>query len=76
MLSIKFFDDAFCNNSYYARIGGIQTEEMNILEMEFLKGINFTLLVTCEDYQKYQNELYFHVNNGLCPCCCMFDGLE
>lgn len=69
VLAIKFFDDAFYLNSHYARIGGIETEELNMLELEFLKNINFSLHVTCEDYQKYHNELYLHVANGLCPCC-------
>lgn len=70
MIAIKFFDDSFCVNSFYAQIGGVQTEELNNLEMVFLKSINFTLLVTCEDYQKYHNELYLHVRNGFCACCC------
>ena len=69
MIAIKFFDDTFCLNSFYAQIGGIQTEELNNLEMVFLKSINFTLLVSCEDYQKYHNELCLHVRNGLCPYC-------
>ena len=70
MVAIKFFDDTFCTNSYYARIGGIQTKEINILEMEFLKGVNFSLLVSCTDYHKYHNELCLHAHNGLCPLCC------
>ena len=70
MIAIKFFDDSFCVNSFYAQIGGVQTEELNNLEMVFLKSINFTLPVTCEDYQRYRNELYLHVRNGFCTCCC------
>lgn len=70
LIAIKFFDDTFCTNSYYARIGGIQTKEMNHLEMEFLKGVNFSLLVSCADYHKYHNELYLHAHNGLCHLCC------
>ena len=69
LIAIKFFDDTFCTNSYYARIGGIQTKEMNHLEMEFLKGVNFSLLVSCADYHKYHNELYLHAHNGLCHLC-------
>ena len=70
LIAIKFFDDTFCTNSYYARIGGIQTKEINNLEMEFLKGVNFSILVSCADYHKYHNELYLHARNGLCPLCC------
>ena len=38
--------------------------------MEFLKGVNFSLLVSCADYHKYHNELYLHAHNGLCHLCC------
>ena len=70
VLAIKFYDDSFFNNTFYALIGGISTKELNYLEMEFLKEINFSLLVSCEDYQKYHNELCLNTENGLCPCCC------
>ena len=70
VVAIKFFDDTFYLNNHYARIGGIETEELSFLELEFLKNINFSLHVTCEDYQKYHNELYRHVVNGLCADCC------
>ena len=69
VLAIKYFDDSFYTDNQYARIGGIEVEELCFLEIEFLKSINFSLYVSCEDYQKYHNELYLHVSNGLCPCC-------
>lgn len=69
VIAAKFFDDRFFVNSYYAKVGGLSTEELNTLEIEFLYAINFTLLVTAEDYQNYHNELYRHVEDGLCPRC-------
>ena len=69
VIAAKFFDDRFFVNSYYAKVGGLSTEELNSLEIEFLYAINFTLLVNAEDYQNYHNELYRHVEDGLCPCC-------
>ena len=72
VLAIKFNDDSFYDSASYALIGGIPVEELNYLEMEFLKEINFSLLVSCEDYQKYHNELCLHAENGLCPCCVHF----
>ena len=70
MVAAKFFDDSFFKNEYYARVGGIDTEELNMLEQEFLCSINFSLVVSSEDYQKYHNELYNHAMNDMCPCCC------
>lgn len=74
MIAAKFFDDRFFVNSYYAKVGGLSTEELNMLEMEFLYTINFTLLVNTEDYQNYHNELYKHVESGSCPCCSRWFG--
>lgn len=51
LLAAKFLDDRYYNNAYYARVGGITTEEMNRLEMEMLKCLNFSLGATPEAVQ-------------------------
>nr|XP_043609717.1 cyclin-P3-1-like isoform X2 [Erigeron canadensis] len=43
MLAAKFIDDAFYNNAYYAKVGGVTTAELNRLEMKFLFGLDFRL---------------------------------
>ena len=58
LLAAKFFDDAYYNNAYYAKIGGVLVSEMNGLEVDFLFRINFSLHVTPEEYKKYQAELW------------------
>jgi hypothetical protein len=60
LLAAKFFDDAYYNNAYFAKVGGVLTSEMNGLEVEFLFRINFSLHVTPEIFQKYQDELISH----------------
>jgi hypothetical protein len=60
LLAAKFFDDAYYNNAYYAKVGGVLTSEMNGLEVEFLFRINFSLHVTPEIFKKYQDELVSH----------------
>lgn len=45
------------NNAYYAKIGGITTEEMNLLELDFLFGIGFQLNVTLSTYSNYCSSL-------------------
>nr|GMC61860.1 cyclin-U4-1-like [Ipomoea batatas] len=53
LVSVKFMDDVFYNNAYYAKVGGIGTMEMNILEMDFLFGIGFDLNVTPSTFHTY-----------------------
>jgi hypothetical protein len=60
LLAAKFFDDAYYNNAYYAKVGGVLVSEMNGLEVEFLFRINFSLHVTPEVFVKYQDELISH----------------
>lgn len=67
MLAAKFFDDQYYNNAYYAQIGGVSTEEINTLEVEFLFMINFSLYVSREIYDQYRQELTKHMYSG-CSC--------
>lgn len=36
--------DSFCTNSHYAKVGGVQCNELNVLETEFLKKVNYRIL--------------------------------
>ncbi|KAG6402972.1 hypothetical protein SASPL_135187 [Salvia splendens] len=53
MLAAKFMDDAFYNNAYYARVGGVSTMEINKLEMKFLFSLDFRLHVNVQTFGKY-----------------------
>lgn len=57
MLAAKFMDDAFFNNAYYARVGGISTKELNKLEMKFLFSVDFQLHVSVQTFKKYCSAL-------------------
>lgn len=59
-MAAKFFDDAYYNNAYYAKVGGVTVSELNSLEVEFLFRINFSLRVSPELYRKYHEELLSH----------------
>jgi hypothetical protein len=50
-------DDVSYNNSYYAKLGGLPSREMNILECEYLSLVNYSLFVLPEAYEKYYEEL-------------------
>lgn len=66
LLAAKFFDDAYYNNAYYAKVGGVLVSEMNSLEVEFLFRINFSLHVAPDLFHKYHAELVSHaVSAGL-----------
>ncbi|TQD96254.1 hypothetical protein C1H46_018163 [Malus baccata] len=53
LVSAKFMDDNYYNNAYYARVGGISTQEMNLLEVDFLFGLGFQMNVTPATYYTY-----------------------
>jgi hypothetical protein len=66
LLAAKFFDDAYYNNAYYAKVGGVLVSEMNGLEVDYLFRINFSLHVQCEEFEKYKAELVAHsIHSGL-----------
>jgi len=60
LVAAKFFDDAYYNNAYYAKVGGVHVSELNGLEVEFLFRISFSLHVASEIFVKYHSELLSH----------------
>ena len=60
LLAAKFFDDAYYNNAYYAKVGGVLVSEINGLEVDFLFRINFSLHATPDEFEKYRCELLSH----------------
>ncbi|KAL5561676.1 hypothetical protein UlMin_031423 [Ulmus minor] len=65
MLAAKFMDDAFFNNAYYAKVGGVSTAELNRLEMRFLFTIDFRLQVSLETFGSYCTQLEDETSEGL-----------
>jgi len=61
MLAVKFFDDVYYSNAYYAKVGGVRTKEVNALETQFLKLIDWRLHVTPQEYDQYRNHVYLAV---------------
>ena len=50
MAGFRFLDDSYFNNQYYAKVWGIQLEEMNALELDFLLRLDFRLHVLPEQF--------------------------
>jgi len=57
LVSVKFNDDFFYPNSYFAKVGGVSTAEINMLEIEFLRLIRFEVYTTDLQFQSYKDEL-------------------
>eukprot|EP01056_Protomagalhaensia_sp_Gyna25_P002587 Protomagalhaensia_sp_Gyna_25__2586@NODE_246_length_4207_cov_20_933781_g189_i0_p1_GENE_NODE_246_length_4207_cov_20_933781_g189_i0NODE_246_length_4207_cov_20_933781_g189_i0_p1_ORF_typecomplete_len390_score7_10Cyclin/PF08613_11/5_9e35Cyclin_N/PF00134_23/7_8e08_NODE_246_length_4207_cov_20_933781_g189_i028314000 len=57
MIAAKFFDDVYYSNSFYAKIGGLSLEEMNVLESHFLHLIKYDLYVSPREYERYRRNV-------------------
>lgn len=57
MVAAKFYDDFYFKNNYYAKIGGINKNEINNLEVTFLEMVNYDLFVPPELFQMYSQKL-------------------
>jgi len=63
MLAVKFNDDAFYSNAYYARVGGLKVWEMNRLESQLLHMLDWRLQVSPEEFELYSKCISRHVLN-------------
>lgn len=59
-VSAKSLCDSYCTNSHYARVGGISTQELNTLELEFLFLIDWHLSFDRQLLQRYYEHLSEH----------------
>ncbi|KAK7472944.1 Pho80p cyclin, variant 2 [Stygiomarasmius scandens] len=64
-VSSKGLCDVFCNNSLYAKVGGISVSELNTLEREFLSMIDWRLTCTYELLQEYYVNLVRTHSSGM-----------
>ncbi|KAI0633357.1 cyclin-domain-containing protein [Trametes polyzona] len=64
-ISSKCLCDTFCSNSVYAKVGGIPVGELNVLEREFLRMIDWQLTCTREVLQEYYVNLVRTYSKGI-----------
>ncbi|XP_040995080.1 cyclin-U2-1-like [Juglans microcarpa x Juglans regia] len=64
MVASKYAEDMNYRNSYFARVGGLKTEELNKLELEFLFSIGFKLHVNVSVFESYCCHLEREVSIG------------
>ncbi|AET38544.1 Pho80p Ecym_3029 [Eremothecium cymbalariae DBVPG len=48
--------DSFCTNTHYAKVGGVQCNELNVLENEFLTRVNYRILPRDENIKRCSRE--------------------
>ncbi|KAI8837853.1 cyclin-domain-containing protein, partial [Chytridium lagenaria] len=56
-VACKALCDIFLQNTTYAKVGGISGRELNLLELEFLSLIDWSLTATAESCQDYYRNL-------------------
>ena len=61
LISIKYNEDTFYDNKYYAEIAGVPLKELNNLEYNFVNLIHFLLYVKDETFKNYES----YLNNSL-----------
>ncbi|KAG5538653.1 hypothetical protein RHGRI_019274 [Rhododendron griersonianum] len=64
MVASKYVEDMNYRNSYFARVGGVTTNEMNNLELEFLFLMGFKLHVNVSVFESYCCHLEREVSVG------------
>ena len=82
MLAVKFFDDVYYSNAYYAKVGGVKGPEMNVLELHFLRLIDWQLFVSPEEFELYKTNVLVAVagstpvSNVVAPASHQLDKVE
>ena len=57
LISIKFNEDIYYDNKFYADIAGVKTKELKLLEYTFLSMLHFNLFIKNDLYEKYKDYL-------------------
>ena len=55
LVAIKYNEDIYYDNKYYAKIAGVPSKELKKMESEYLKLIKFELYVNKNVFDKYKN---------------------
>ncbi|DBB05646.1 TPA: hypothetical protein ACH3X1_012263 [Trebouxia sp. C0004] len=52
MLAAKLMDDKYYNNAYYAKIGGVAIGDLNCMELDMLRLLDYRVVVTGPQIQQ------------------------
>ena len=57
LISIKYNEDSYYDNNYYAQIAGVKPNELQLLEYKFLELNDFNVYVKDTEYEQYEKYL-------------------
>ena len=57
LISIKYNEDNYFDNTFYSQIAGVKTDELQMLEYTFLEYNNFNVFVYDYEFERYENYL-------------------
>lgn len=57
LLATKVIDDVLYDNAHFAKVGGLDVKELNMLELDMLKVLNFRLYIKPEDFEAFEVHL-------------------
>ena len=58
LISIKYNEDNYFDNKFYAEIAGVKLKELQLLEYNFISLLNFNIFIPDEIYDKYKQYLF------------------
>lgn len=57
IVAIKYNEDDYYSNEYYAKVGGITLKELNLLEYNILILLDFNVFIDDLVYESYENQI-------------------
>lgn len=57
LLATKFIDDVLYDNAHFAKIGGLELKELNMLELRLLKVLDFKLYISCDEFDAFESQI-------------------
>ncbi len=57
LISIKYNEDSYYDNKYYAEIAGVKLKELKSIEYSFVDLLNFNTFIKDDIYEKYREYL-------------------
>ncbi|PXF49671.1 Cyclin-U4-1 [Gracilariopsis chorda] len=61
LLATKMMDDVLYDNAHFAKVGGLDVAELNMLELDMLHMLQFELVVSTDQFERFEKRVLTHV---------------
>eukprot|EP00178_Gracilaria_changii_P002096 TRINITY_DN130_c2_g2_i1.p1 TRINITY_DN130_c2_g2~~TRINITY_DN130_c2_g2_i1.p1 ORF type:complete len:329 (+),score=64.50 TRINITY_DN130_c2_g2_i1:342-1328(+) len=61
LLATKMVDDILYDNAHFAKVGGLDVKELNMLELDMLSVLRFELCVSAEQFEAFERSVLSEV---------------